>query len=88
MIPDPNCVPQIVQDYQIVSNLALILRLLTHVPVAEYEARVARYKARVVPSGFSRLEQRVVNLEKRQILTEAELTLLKGQLEYEGVKRW
>ena len=79
-MPDPLL--QIAEDYSLKSNLVLILRMIAHEPVRRYEEKVAQYKARVtMPSGFRKLEQRVVNLEARQILTEGELALLRGQLD-------
>ena len=43
---------------------------------------VARYKARITMAlGFDRLEKRVANLEEQNTILEAELVLLRGQLD-------
>lgn len=88
MIPSPEYISQMAQDYSLMSNLRLMLTMIVHEPVREYEARVAKYKARtampVTPLGFNRLEERMANLEARQTLGEADLTLLEGLLERLG----
>lgn len=81
MILDPQCIVAIAEDYQLKNNVYLILRMIAHEPVREYEASVVRYEARATPSSSSRLEKRVANLEVRNTLLEAELVLLRGQLD-------
>jgi hypothetical protein len=79
MIPSPECIVAIVEDYSLKSNLYSILLMIAHEPVRRYEASVAKYNARTtIPSGLDRLEKRVLNLEARQTLAEAELALLRG----------
>ena len=87
MIPDPERIPAIAQDYLILANFIFALRMIAHEPVRQYEAKVAKYNARVKPLASSRLEGRIRNLETRQILVESELALLNGQLNREGVSK-
>jgi len=81
--PDPNCIPALLNHTTIYNNLASVL---AHIPFAPYWDSVARYEQSLtwykeavsMPLRFDRLE-------KRQTLTEAELALLRGQLDRVGI---
>ena len=81
----------LVNDLTIKNNLAQACTMAVLYPLLkdelEYKQRVAKYKAQVtIPSRLDTLEKRMLALEKRQVLAEADLALLRGQLELESVR--
>lgn len=89
MIPDPERIPAIVQDYLVLNNCIFVLRMIVHEAFEQYQPKVIRYKASrfTTPLASSRLEGRIRNLEARQTLVEGELVLLNGQLNRQGVSK-
>jgi hypothetical protein len=86
MIADAKSIPAIVNDVTIYGNLASVLAHIPFAPyydsVAKYNEAVTRHKATVsMPLRFDRLEKRILQIEKRQTLTEAELALLRGLID-------
>ena len=80
----------LVNDLTIKNNLAQACTMSVLYPLLkdeiEYKQSLARYKTQVTMPSRLTLEKRMLELEKRQILVEADLALLRGQLELEGVR--
>ena len=86
MIPNPEYIQRLVEDYQFNSNLIAIPMLAFRIMLRP-TVTVKRSNTRPLMKGIynrgevDRIKQRISTLEKRQTLTESELTLLKGQLD-------
>jgi len=91
MIPDPNCIPRLVEDYQFASFLRVLPLLVLDVVLRPTVTVKCNSRPLFKPiynsEEIDRIKRRVANLEARQTLTEAELALLRGQLNYESVRK-
>lgn len=79
-------IPAIAYDLTIKTNLVEAATMSVLYPLLKDEIRYnqsfTRYKEAIsMPLRFDRLQKRIANLEKRQTLTEADLALLRGELD-------
>ena len=92
MMPNPDYIPRLVEDYQFNSNLLTIPLLAFQIilrPAVTMKHNGRPFMRSIYnKEEMNRIKQRISSLEARQTLTEAELTLLKGQLNREGVRQW
>jgi len=73
-----------VNDFTVKTNLIQAASMFLLEPLTRHDKQVVQYRP------YSRLHnglaKRIAQLEQRQVLLEADLSLLKGQLEWEGAK--